>query len=482
MRARIVILSCFLLASILRAEDFQVLLAGNLLGVQVARDPLGRLIVAGTAGTIAPDRSDFPLLYPPCDVNEACAPLEPRQEDIYIAVLSADGSQKIWERFIGGSGSDYFRKLIVDPDGAVYILAQTNSDDFEEGDSPHGDAGVIVKLDSEGETKFALYPVEGDKYTLSDILLDRRGDLLFTGSYKLPDGRLFTGRLSAADGSVQLSRHALGAGFLSIDAEDNLIITAAVSVSPDGDRPIVTSETALQPAARPALCGSGPVGLPCHHQYVAKLTPDLSELVFATYLTGNASTTPSGPAVVLSDGSLLISGSTTSTDYPVTPDAFIPEYPSKVPVGLEDARQDSSAFVSILSSDGSKLVNSTFVGGEGVTSVYAISRTDDSTVLLRGVTTTPFPGLEPWSSDSVVPVDFEVTYDLGTGALHDGRPRPDLLLNKERAAVFPSGDSLYTVNIFSEWSGDSTPGLVVATTDPKQTKHYVVLRHVSAPK
>jgi len=481
MRARIVILSCFLLAPSFAAQDFQVLFEGNLLGVQVARDPLGRLIVAGTAGAIAPDRNDFPLLYPPCNASEACAPLEPRQEDIYLAVLSADGSSKIWERFIGGSDRDYFRKLIVGPDGAIYILAQTHSDDFEDGETPHGDAGVIVKVDLEGVTEFAVYPVEGDKYSLSDILLDQGGNLLFTGFYNFPEGRLFTGRLSAADNSVQLSRHALGGGFLSIDAEGNVIITAAVSVPPDGYQPIVTTENALQSAARPASCGSGLVSLPCLHQFVAKLRPDLSELVFATYLTGNGGTTPSGPAVALGDGSLLVSGSTTATDYPVTTGAFISEYPSKVPLGLQGARQDSSAFVSILSGDGSKLLNSTFVGGEGVASVYSIS-VAESTVLLRGFTTSPFPGLDPWSSEPVPPTDFEITYDLQTGALQDGRSRPDLLLNNERASVFPAGDSLYAVNTFSEWSGDSTPGLVAAATDPDLTKHYVVLRRLSASK
>jgi len=85
---------------------------------------------------------------------------------------------------------------------------------------------------------------------------------------------------------------------------------------------------------------------------VSKLNPDGSALLFATYLGGGSSEYPHS-MVVTAAGELSVFGSTESSDYPVTPGAVQTTFGG----GLEDV------VVTKLTSDGSALVGSTYLGG-----------------------------------------------------------------------------------------------------------------------
>ncbi|MGR6034661.1 MAG: DUF7948 domain-containing protein [Candidatus Nitrosoglobus sp.] len=97
-------------------------------------------------------------------------------------------------------------------------------------------------------------------------------------------------------------------------------------------------------ASQPVLSGY-------NDAFVAKLSADGSQLLYATYLEGNSYEGASGIAVD-GNGQAYVTGSTGSTDFPVTVDAFQP-----VLGGSEDA------FVVKLSADGSTLVYGTYLGG-----------------------------------------------------------------------------------------------------------------------
>jgi hypothetical protein len=116
--------------------------------------------------------------------------------------------------------------------------------------------------------------------------------------------------------------------------------------------------------------------------FVAKLTPDGSSLVYATYLGGKYFDAAYGIAVD-STGAAYVTGVTESEDFPVTDGAF----QTVIPTGhCKGDPACSSAFVSKLSPDGSALVYSTFLGGYGSGSGNGIAVDDSGDAFVMGQT------------------------------------------------------------------------------------------------
>jgi len=114
--------------------------------------------------------------------------------------------------------------------------------------------------------------------------------------------------------------------------------------------------------------------------FVAKLTPDGTALVYATYLGGSDRDVPIGIAVD-SAGAAYVIGSTFSQDFP-TVQALQPTFAG----GSEDA------MVAKLSADGSRLIYSTYLGGSGYESGHGIAVDLAGAAYIAGGTDSPdFP-------------------------------------------------------------------------------------------
>lgn len=100
--------------------------------------------------------------------------------------------------------------------------------------------------------------------------------------------------------------------------------------------------------------------------FVAKIAPDGRSLLFATYLGGSQDEGRDferRPAAALGvDGSVFVTGQTTSRDFPTTQGAYM----ASNDVGAPRQTEGIDAFVTKLDSTGSRLVYSTFLGGTGV--------------------------------------------------------------------------------------------------------------------
>lgn len=134
---------------------------------------------------------------------------------------------------------------------------------------------------------------------------------------------------------------------LAVDGE-GYVYVAAYSLSPD----FPTTVGGLQPN----LSG-GPEAV------VAKLSPDGSSLVFATYLGGSAADFPSALALG-PGGSLFVAGSTGSSDFPTTPGAASRNL---------SGPNTTDAFVARLSQNGSILEYATYLGGSGYDEAAALA-------------------------------------------------------------------------------------------------------------
>jgi hypothetical protein len=119
--------------------------------------------------------------------------------------------------------------------------------------------------------------------------------------------------------------------------------------------------------------------------FVARLRADGSALVFSTYLGGSGGDRGTGIAVDPTTGDVLVTGTTTSTNFP-TANALQPTN-----------HGSANAFVARLTPDGSALVYSTYLGGSGRDESLGIA-VDPTTgdALVTGNTGSPdFPTANP---------------------------------------------------------------------------------------
>jgi len=133
-----------------------------------------------------------------------------------------------------------------------------------------------------------------------------------------------------------------------------------------------------------ATLGSLPPGT--DHVFVAKFDPTGSNLIYADYIGG--SNEDFGYALVLdSSNEVYIAGSTASSDFPVV-NAFQSTYPGSF-----------NAFLTKVSADGSALLYSTYLGGNGSDEPNSVQIDNLSNVLVAGVTSsTNFPVANAYQS------------------------------------------------------------------------------------
>ena len=145
--------------------------------------------------------------------------------------------------------------------------------------------------------------------------------------------------------------------FGSAESQFASAVVSSVAVDSSGNA-YITGQTASDqfPTTNGALMTSrGADGCPlppCADAFVSKFSPE-GQLVYSTYFGGNSEDSGNGIAVS-PDGNVFVTGKTVSTDFPVSINAF-----QTTPGGLSDA------FVAKLNPEGSALIYSTYLGGNG---------------------------------------------------------------------------------------------------------------------
>ncbi len=143
----------------------------------------------------------------------------------------------------------------------------------------------------------------------------------------------------------------------------------------------------------------GPLVAGNTHAFVMKLDPTGSTLIFNDYIGGSSQ--DYGAAVAVNTSNVYVTGSTTSSDFPLV-NAFQPSYPGGY-----------NGFVAKISADGSSLVYSTYLGGNGgeIPVAMAVDAVGEMTV--AGYTSsTNFPTANAYQG-TVAPNDGGVYGDYG---------------------------------------------------------------------
>ncbi|MCK5414746.1 MAG: SBBP repeat-containing protein, partial [Thermoplasmata archaeon] len=113
------------------------------------------------------------------------------------------------------------------------------------------------------------------------------------------------------------------------------------------------------------------------HAFVSKLSRDGTSLVYSTYIGGHMGGWANAIAVD-EEGRAIVTGKSSIIDFPTTDGAF----QSK----SNDTGAAGDAFICMLSADGSSLVFSTFLGGEGYDNGRAITLGPDGNIYVTGST------------------------------------------------------------------------------------------------
>ncbi|MHC4180775.1 MAG: anti-sigma factor, partial [Planctomycetota bacterium] len=124
---------------------------------------------------------------PPFDPIHNC-------EDMFVTKLLPDGSAFGFSTFVAGHHEDVARAVAVGPDGSVYTVGYTHSDDFPLTD---GQGNVVVsKLSASGSD--LVYTVEmfsGSPTAGHGLAVGPYGDIYFTGGINVPSD-VYVARLS----------------------------------------------------------------------------------------------------------------------------------------------------------------------------------------------------------------------------------------------------------------------------------------------
>lgn len=282
-----------------------------------------------------------------------------------------------YSTLLGGGSTDTVYYMTVDAAGNAYFIGETQSFDFPVknpmqptkrepaiprcADSGGCTEAFVGKLNAAGQLVYATYLGGLMNDTGFGLAVDAAGNAYLTGFTQSPDfpvtpgafqperqgggllGRdAFVAKLSA-DGGTLLYCSFLGGGRtdrgfgIGVDAAGNAWVTGRTdSIDFPLRRPLR--------AAKESIFGLD--------GFIAKISPDGGELLFSTYWGGNDDDQCNAIALDRTSN-VYVTGSTVSEDFPVTAGAYQPVYG-----GSDDV------FVSKLNADGSRLLFSTYVGGE----------------------------------------------------------------------------------------------------------------------
>jgi Tol biopolymer transport system component len=220
----------------------------------------------------------------------------------FVTKLNPDGSALVYSTYLGGSRFDQGSAIAVDAAGNAYVTGGTQSPNFPT------TAGAFQTTLGGGAGAFVTK-------------LNPDGSALVYSTYLGGSGR------------------DSGSG-IAVNAAGNAYVTGT-TLSPNFPTTAGAFQTTL---------GGGS----CCNAFVTKLNPDGSALVYSTYLGGSSQDMGIGIAVDAA-GNAYVTGLTLSADFPVTAAAFQTTFG-----GIQDA------FVTKLNSEGSALVYSTYLGGNGL--------------------------------------------------------------------------------------------------------------------
>jgi uncharacterized repeat protein (TIGR01451 family) len=291
-------------------------------------DSAGNIYVTGSTRS-----ADFPTRNP----------LFPTETDVFIAKFDSTAQNMIWATFLGGSAFDSGQGLAVGAGGGVHVVGNTSSADFPLRDAmqqTHGgnQDGFVAKLNTDGDLlEWSTFLGGAGSDSARAVKIGSAGNILIGGTTSSADFPATAGALSETLGGEQdcfvskLASSGQGLIFSTFLGGGGRESCSAIALTEDGEVAIVgashspdfpTTPGAFQPALNPKPSPRFPT-IDFADAVAAVLNADGSKVVYGSYI-GGADDDFVSAVDIDPEGRVWLGGGTSSTDFPVTPDADQP--------------------------------------------------------------------------------------------------------------------------------------------------------------
>ena len=334
--------------------------------------------------------------------------------DAFVTKVGPVGTNLVFSTYLGGNNNDGGTAIAIDTSNNVYVVGSTDSSNlttpngYQTAPLGFGDA-FVAKISSNGATLLYGSYLGGTNADIANgVVVDKAGRIYVTGETDSPNfpqknGFATTFQGGSSDAFVAKINPALSgtasllyATFLGGDDQD-VAQSIAVDISSNAYVTGFTYSTNF-----PTSIGAIQTNPPGFFvtAFVTKLNPTLTgtaSLIYSTYLGGNDFENLDSPGGIAVDTSsnAYVTGSTTSTNFPVTADAFQTDNPSG----------STLVFITKIGPKGTNILYSTYLGGSIDDESGAIAVLNSSNVFVTGHT----------SSD-----DFPVTPGAFQGSMGGG--------------------------------------------------------------
>jgi hypothetical protein len=248
--------------------------------------------------------------------------------DVFISQLNHNGSVLNYSTFVGGSSQDDGFAIALDSMGNVFVTGYTRSSNFPTTngayDTTHnGNFDVfVVKLNHNASILIYSTFVGGTGYDNAvGIDIDSQGNTYVMGEttsqFPVTPGAYNTTRSAQSDVFVfQLNQTGQNLSYSTYLGGNSYDYASGIAVDSLGNALIVgdtkSTDFPITPDAIDTVYSGN------HEAFFAKLTPDLSELSYSTYLGGNNVDYSEDITRDMVDNAYLV-GYTASSDFPTTP-------------------------------------------------------------------------------------------------------------------------------------------------------------------
>ena len=243
-----------------------------------------------------------------------------------VMKVTSDGSQVLWATWFGGNGKDAEEgSIVVDDAGRPYILFNTSSTNLATtpgvpGPSKSaGDDVFLARLSADGSalelgTYLGGNGSDGVETHGLAVIADKVVALITTESSDLQttSGAYQSSWQGGQDGAVvtlSLDGALIASTYVGGSGKDE---TDGLSVTPDGHILYVGQSDSTDLPVTPDAHQSTPKA--SYEGYIVRLSPDLSTLIYCTYMGGNGS--DALRAATFDGYDIVVAGGTGSSDWP----------------------------------------------------------------------------------------------------------------------------------------------------------------------
>ncbi|GMK42348.1 hypothetical protein PCCS19_54070 [Paenibacillus sp. CCS19] len=323
-------------------------------GIKIAVDASGHAYIAGVTSS-----SDFPV------TSNAFGTAFNGNLDVFVTKLNPAGSGLIYSTFLGGSEEDTPFDITTDSNGSAYVIGSTRSSNFpvtpgaiRTSYNGASEDGFLTKLNADGSgLVYSTFLGGSAPSNGTGIAVNSAGHAYVVGLTQATD-------FPTTPGSFQPVRNGSADGFVAqVNVEGTAFIyatylggsnsTQCTSVALDqlGNAYVTGFTSSTDFPTTPSAFQSSLLGF--RSAFATKFNAEGTNLIYSTYLSGSDFDGANSIAVDQT-GTAHITGTTTSTDFPVTPDA--PQTKNRAFL--------FNAFYSSVSITGTNLLFSTYLGGD----------------------------------------------------------------------------------------------------------------------